>query len=195
VIDLRQKLAEIERKRKVSSPSRIPGKKVLLGVAATIAGFILLGSIAIFGNHYMTNDELINKYGISFEGVYASRSTTDNVNDDYTKGVDYYNIHDFENARRYFSKIIKADPENMASTMYCGTSNFELKNYPTASEMFNKIINNNDNLFIEDAELYLALCYIQTDDNKKAIDLLKQIKDSRSIYRKDAANILRHIKK
>jgi hypothetical protein len=46
---------------------------------------------------------------------------------------------------------------------------------------------------MEDAEWYLALCYVRTNDMKKASDELKVIKNSRSIYSKNAAKILRQI--
>jgi thioredoxin-like negative regulator of GroEL len=57
-----------------------------------------------------------------------------------------------------------------------------------------KVIDDNDNLFLEDAEWYLALCYLKTQEPEKAADVLDQIKRSESIYKKDAARIMRKMK-
>jgi len=194
VIDLRQKLSRIEHQREKTVPVRATGKRTAVGIAAVVTGLILIGSIALFSGSKMTTDEIIGKYSRNYEGVYASRSVSGIQNMDYKKGIDYYAVSDYMNAARYFGKVLKADPGNMVATMYNGTSNYELSNYPVSEEMFHKVIINNDNLFIEDAQWYLALCYFRTSEDKKAIELLKEIKSSRSLHRKDAAAILRALK-
>jgi lipopolysaccharide biosynthesis regulator YciM len=78
--------------------------------------------------------------------------------------------------------------------MLYGASNFEEKNYPIAEQSFTKVINNNNNLYIEEAHWYLALCYIQTNEQSKAVKQLTLIKNSESIYNKDARKILKRIK-
>ena len=121
----------------------------------------------------------------------VSRSSQSEANNDYSTGLEYYNIKDYKNAALYFSKVLNKDPENMESVMFYGTSSLEVKNYPEAKRSFSKVIDNNNNLFIEDAEWYLALCYLQTNDLKKASNELTAIKNSRSIYSKNAGKILR----
>lgn len=195
VIDLRQKLAQISQQRKQAVPARISRKSAIVGIAAAITGLVILGSIAFSGGEKLTREEIISKYSKSYEGIYASRSAAGIQNSDYRKGIDYYAISDFANAARYFGKVLKADPGNIEATMYNGTSNYELKNFPVSAEMFHKVIENNDNLFIEDAEWYLALCYFNTRDDKKAIELLKEIKGSRNLHRKEAADILKAFEK
>ena len=82
----------------------------------------------------------------------------------------------------------------MESTMLYGVSNFEIKDYPEAKHSFMKVIDDNDNLFLEDAKWYLALCYLKIQEPEKAADMLDQIKRSESIYKKDAARIMRKMK-
>ncbi|MGD0341451.1 MAG: hypothetical protein ABSA76_07075 [Bacteroidales bacterium] len=194
IIQLRNKLSEIEKNRGSRVASKSPAKRVSLSIAAVIAGLIIISSIAFFGTRHLTNDEIINQYYRSYDGVSISRSSRSTANSDYSTGLEYYNIHDYKNAALYFSKVLNTDPENMESTMFYGTSSFEVSNYPEAKKSFTKVIDNNDNLFIEDAEWYLALCYVKTNDMKKASDQLKAIKNSRSIYSRNAAKILKQIK-
>jgi tetratricopeptide (TPR) repeat protein len=115
-------------------------------------------------------------------------------NNDFSRATEYYNIHDFKHAALYFSKVLSDDPKYIEATMYKGVSNYEVKNYPVAEQDFIKVLGNNDNLFIEDAQWYLALCYIQTGDKANATNQLTRIRNSESIYRKDARKILKSMK-
>jgi tetratricopeptide (TPR) repeat protein len=193
IILLRNKLSEIDKSRKSRVPSNVPRKRIQLGIAAALTGLVLIGSLVLFGSKHLTNDEIINQYYKSFDGVSVSRSSHTALNSDYSTGLDYYNIHDYKNAALYFSKVLNVDPGNMESTMFYGTSSFEVNNYPEATRSFTKVIDNNNNLFIEDAEWYLALCYVKTNEMGKASHQLNAIKNSRSIYSRNAAKILRQI--
>lgn len=194
VIQLRHKLFEIEKQRAVNARANNPGKHSAFKYAAVIAGFILIGSLALFNTRNLSNDEIFNKYYKSYEAVSTSRSQQTITNTDYSTALEYYNIHDYENAARFFAKVVNNDPGNMESTMLYGASNFEEKNYPIAEQSFTKVINNNNNLYIEEAHWYLALCYIQTNEQSKAVKQLTLIKNSESIYNKDARKILKRIK-
>jgi tetratricopeptide (TPR) repeat protein len=194
IIQLRNKLSDIEKNRKTLILSKTTRKRVPISIAAAVAGLIIIGSIAFWGGKHLTNDEIINQYYRSYEGGSVSRSSQSDADNDYSTGMEYYNIHDYKNAAIYFSKVLNNDPENMESTMFYGTSSFEVKNYPEAKRSFSKVIDNNNNLFIEDAKWYLALCYLKTNDMTKASNELAAINNSKSIYSKDAGIILRRIK-
>ncbi|MGA1976531.1 MAG: tetratricopeptide repeat protein [Bacteroidales bacterium] len=194
IISLRNKLSQIEAER-ATTQTKTSRKRVPWSIAAAVTLFILIGgSIVFFSSRRMSNEEIINKYYKPYEGLSASRSQQAVLNRDYSTAMDYYNIHDYKDAAFYFSKVIKNDPLNMESTMLYGTSNFEIRNYPEARQSFSKVIDNNDNLYMEDAHWYLALCYIRTNDKGKAMDQLSMIRNSGSIYSKEAGQILRRIK-
>jgi tetratricopeptide (TPR) repeat protein len=115
-------------------------------------------------------------------------------NQDYKLALEYYNINDYRNAAVYFKKVIDNEPGNMHSTLLNGISNFEIQNYPEAEGSFSKVIDDNNNYYIDHAQWYLALCYIKTDEKLKAVDQLAIIVKSGTIYRKDAKRILRSLK-
>jgi tetratricopeptide (TPR) repeat protein len=195
VILLRNKLTEIEKSRQAQVPVNKRRKHVTLKYAALVAGLIILSGIALLSTRSLSKDEIIARYYKPYEGISISRSQhSAGMSDNYTIALEYYNVHDYRNAALYFSKVLSSNPKYMESVMHYGVSNYEEKNYPEAKRSFEKVIDNNDNLFMEDAQWYLALCYIQTDDTKKAADQLTLIKKSESIYRKDAAIILRRMK-
>ncbi|NLV17970.1 MAG: tetratricopeptide repeat protein [Bacteroidetes bacterium] len=199
VLQLRNKLSEIEKKKAATfSQKKHTGKNHFFRYAAVIAGFMLIGSLVLFKGRNVQSDELFNDYYTTYQiqTNTPSRSFDDvtNVNSDYITAVDYYNVSDYRNAAVYFSKVISSDPHYMESRMLYGVSNFEQKNYPIAQRSFTEVIDDNDNFFIEDAQWYLALCYIKTDEKEKAVNQLKTIKNSGSLYRNEARKILRKIK-
>jgi tetratricopeptide (TPR) repeat protein len=191
---LRNKLRDIERKRSEAITSKHDGKHSALKYAAVVTLFIVLGSLFMLNRRNLPDNEIFDRYYKPYEGISASRSLESKANSDYLTAMDYYKIHDYSNAALYFTKALRSNPMDMESTMFNGVSNFEEKNYPVAKQSFNKVIDNNDNYFIEDAQWYLAWCYIQTNEPALAVEQLNMIKNSESIYRKDARKILKRIK-
>jgi len=191
---LRSKLREIERQRAEALTVKNPRKHSTIKYAAVISAFVLLGSFFLYNGRNLSGNEIIEKFSTRFEGISPSRSLESITNDDYKTGLDYYNIHDYSTAASYFSKVLKNNPADMESTMLYSVSKFEEKDYPVAKQSFTTIVDNNSNLYIEDAQWYLALCFIQTDEQDRAIEQLNMIINSESIYRKEARKVLKKIR-
>ena len=194
LMNLRNKLNAIEKQRKEPIPVRKPARAVNIKYAAAIAGFILIGSIALLSNRKLSSDKILEQYYKPYEATSTSRSVELVKNTDYNLALDYYSIHDYRNAAMYFNKVLENDPSYMQSQLLNGISNFENQNYPAAEGSFSKVIADNDNYYIDHAQWYLALCYIKTDEKLKAIEQLAIIEKSKTIYRKDARKILKSIK-
>jgi len=193
-MNLRNKLNAIEKKRAVPLPARKPGRRINIRYAAAIAGVVLIGSIALLSDRQLSSDEIIGRFYKPYEAESSLRSVELVKNQDYKLALEYYNINDYRNAAIYFKKVIENEPGNMHSTLLNGISNFEIQNYPEAEGSFSKVIDDNNNYYIDHAQWYLALCYIKTDEKLKAVDQLAIIEKSGTIYRKDAKRILRSLK-
>jgi len=194
LMNLRNKLNEIEKRRAAAEPVKKPGRALNVRYAALIAGIVIIAGISIIPNRKMSSDEIIEQYYKPYEATTASRSDAVAGNMDYAIALEYYNIHDYRNAAIYFNRVIENEPENMYSVLLSGISNFEINNYPEAEGSFLKVIANNNNYYIDHAQWYLALCYIRTDQKILAGEQLAIIEKSRTIYRKDAKKILRSLK-
>jgi len=192
-VQLRIKLAEIEKKRAIAQ-SKNPGKHSTWKYAAAIIAFILIGSVVVLTSGKMTNEELIGKFYKPYEAAAASRSQQAVANEDYSRGLEYYNIRDYRNAELYFGKVVSSDRKYIESTMYYGVSKYEEKNYPEAVQKFRIVTDDGDNMYMEDAQWYLALCYLQTNEKEMAVNQLNLIKRSESFYSKPARKILRKMK-
>jgi tetratricopeptide (TPR) repeat protein len=193
-LQLRNKLRVIEKQRAEAVPNRNRRRQSPIRYAAVITVLILLGSMLLFRGKNLTADEILDRFHTPYEAITGSRSQESTADNNYKTALDYYNIHDYSTAALFFNKVLEKNPGDMESTMLYGVSNFEEKNYPVAAESFTNIVVNNDNYYIEDAQWYLALCYVQTNEQTKAIEQLTMIRNSGSIYSKDASKVLRRIR-
>lgn len=191
---LRSKLSEIEKLREINIPVSKTRKPAYLKYAAVFAGLVLIGSVVIFSGRTLSSDEIIDRYYKTYEPPTTQRSVLTTSNNDFTMALEFYNTHNYEKAAILFNKVLKSDPKDMQSTLLYGVANFEDKKYPDAKQSFVNVINDNNNLFIESAKWYLALCYVKTDDKKKAVQQLEMIKSEGGIYKNDAKKIIRRLK-
>lgn len=194
VLLFRNKLTAMGMKKVAETPSKKGRKHKTLTRAAIFAGLILCGTLAFLNTRTMSTDEIFDQYYKTYDVTTPLRSDNNTDNADYSTALEYFNIKDYRSAAHYFSKVLSSDPRYMESVMMVGVSKFEEENYPEAKLSFTKVIDDRDNLFFEDAQWYLALCYIKTSEKEKAIKSLTYIKDSGSIYSSNAGKILRKMK-
>jgi len=194
IMTLRNKLSQIEKKMETKIPAKGSKKPVYITYAAAITILVVFGSIMLFSNRNLSNDEIIDRYYKPYEPPTTQRSGKAETNEVFALALDYYNIHDYRNAAHYFSQLLEMEPNNMQSSFLNGVSNFEEKKYPEAKQSFVNVINDNNNLFIETSKWYLALCYVKTDEKDKAIKQLEIIKNEDGIYSADAKKIIRKLK-
>jgi tetratricopeptide (TPR) repeat protein len=194
IISLRSKLSEIEKRRAVNVPVSNSKKLGNLRYAAAVALLLIIGSVTLFHDKNLSNEDILNRYYKAYEPPTVQRSGSAIVNEDYSLALEFYNIHDYEKAAELFTKVLENNPRDMQSALLNGVSNFESNKYPEASSSFADVINDNNNLYIDQAQWYLALCYVRTDEKDKAVRQLETIKKGNGIHSKDATKILRKLK-
>lgn len=195
IIGLRNKLSEIEKKRKEADVTvNTTTKTVYLRYAALIATLVVIGSAVLFTGKSKGIDEVISPLYKTYEPPSVQRSGQSVVNADFTLALEFYNTNDYANAALFFSKVLESNPKDMQSALLQGVSNFEDQKYPEAKMSLNTVIDDNNNLFIETARWYLALCYVKTNDTDKAISQLQGIVEDKGIYSKDARKIIHKLK-
>lgn len=202
VISLRNKLSEIEKRRQnAGKPLDKPDKinirysgGIYIRYAAVLAGIILIGSLIFLPVRTLSSDDIMKRYYRAYEPPTAQRSAHTAADADFTQALEFYNTHDYNKAAVLFTKVLESKPNDMETVLLNGVSNFEEKKYPEAKQSFGKVIDDQNNLFIDQAKWYLALCYVKTDETAKAKELLKVISREDGIYKKDAAAILKRMK-
>jgi tetratricopeptide (TPR) repeat protein len=195
VISLRNKLSSIEnRRREASKAEKVPKKIRYIRYAAVFAGLILIGSLTLFTGKSINNETIMKKFYKVYEPPTSQRSATSGTDTDFALALEFYNTRDYERAAVLFNKVLKTKPEDMEVVLLNGVSNFEEKKYPEAKQSFGKVIDDKNNLYIDQAEWYLALCYINTNETDKAKQLFKVIVNEGGIYKDNARKIIRGLK-
>lgn len=111
-----------------------------------------------------------------------------------TLALQKFNKKDYESALNLLQEVISRDPNNTVGHFYSGVSFQELRKYKNAIEEYEVVVIDKDNLFIEQAEWYIGLCYIQTNENKKAIKQFNKIANNQGFYQQKAVAILRKMR-
>lgn len=200
IMDLRAKLNAIEKERSEES-SWTAARRRMLRYAAVAALFILAGTSLWLPNRKMTNDKLFQAY-YSQQAVVpgtATRSAGNSSDLNYQSAVRAYNEGQYEVAVGYFENFTAGHSGvdvglQMGIEMMKGNSLIEINRYKDAGRSFQKVVDNNDNLYIEDAIWLLGLCYLKTDENEKAAEVFTKIAASESRYMKDARDIIKRMK-
>lgn len=163
--------------------------------AASIALLVAAGGIVQNINKpELTNNVLFESYYAPYDASITYRSGNTEVDRVLLQAMERYEERDFEHALVLFEEVVQSHKDDMAVKLYAGISYMEEERYQKASNSFNKIIADNDNLFIEQAKWYLSMCYIKTENDKEAIELLKDLVKENSAYKKQAKKVLKELK-
>ena len=197
ILNFRKQLIEIQEQ---VVPAFTPGlwrKFAGSRITRIAASVTLLVALAFTFQYYAgsgnRSDKVFSKYYHQYQPL-NFRSGSSELDQLYRSGLVAYQNADYETARNYFEKVVTLDKDKMEANILNGASNMELKEYKEASTSFKKVIDQKDNLFIEDAEWYLGLCYIKTKETEKAVKQFTKIARGNSIKNEEARKILKKIK-
>jgi lipopolysaccharide biosynthesis regulator YciM len=135
----------------------------------------------IFANYYRT-------YKMDNKLVYRVPS-----NNDYGIAYDQYREGNYREAINEFEGIIRHDTTRITACFLLGISFIEVQNYSEAIKNLAYVIDQNSGI-IQQAEWYLALCYIKTRKTAQANLMLNRIIDENNCYKQLASEILKKIK-
>jgi tetratricopeptide (TPR) repeat protein len=194
VMDLRTKLNTIGKERAAREVVYKSRKTLIMNFAAGFAGLLLIGSLIFLSSNNLSKEAIYNKYYKSYEAVSATRSATSTVSSLYSEAITYYNERNYEKAAKSLEQLLSTDEGNIEYRFQLANSYMGMQSYPNAGKSYIKVIEDNNNLYIEDAQWYLGICYVMTNDNEKAINQLSLIASSDSRYKKEARQLLKKIK-
>jgi tetratricopeptide (TPR) repeat protein len=193
MINLRHKLTAIEMRKRSSGITRRTIVKTTRYAAAVALVAILSSALYLTLRPGSSPDQLYSSYYSRYEAPGAVRSAVSPGNSLMENAIASYAAREYDKAIVYLEQVINTGQDDMESVFMHGMANMEVKNYPVASGSFSKVIEHNDNLYLEDAAWYLGLCYMMTDNKDKAIRQFSTIANSRSRYSKKAAKLVRKL--
>ena len=157
--------------------------------AASITILILVGSLLISNIGNSGPEQLFNQYYTTENAVFTTRSSNDDNNIELKEGLQQFQLNNYSEAITW----LKKSPDNIVSEYYLGISYIETKQYSQAKEAFHKIIEQESNLFTEQAQWYKGLCLLKLNEISEATLLFTSIKNSSSLYNDDAGEILKKL--
>ena len=180
---------EMERKHRQPYPRRR-----FAAVSSTVL-IALAGVLAIILSHRnLDNNILYEKYFKPAEADLTFRSEGTPNDIELQTAMHYYETGKYDQALLSFEKILREDNSRIGLNLYSGISQMEVEEYTDANTSFRKIIDNNYILYLEQAEWYLAFCYLMTEDMQKAREQFRLIANRKGYYQYQARKILRRIK-
>jgi tetratricopeptide (TPR) repeat protein len=192
VLSLRKKLVSMEKRRQERPVMAEKIKTPRFRYAAILTGLVVIGSLYLMAFRKESSEKIFRDNYRVF--MYSETTRSGSHETILDAAIDYYNKGDFSKAIEGFKSYFADHPVTPKLEFLNGAANMGIENYPEAKTSFKKVIDNNNNLFIEEANWDLALCYIKTKDISTAKEHLRKIAKSESKkYSKSAKNILRHL--
>lgn len=170
---------------------RSVNKKVV--VAASFIFLLGIGGMSLYLNNQAgNNQQIFEKYYQPYEVTINIRSADTELNSILTRAMQQYKQHNYHEALTLFKTVLNKK-DDMAASLYSGISYMEVEKYKKANQSFKTVIDNEKNLFVEQAKWYMSMCYIKMKENEKASALLKELEEESSFYRRDARKILKKL--
>ncbi len=159
-------------------------------IAASISLIVIIGALFMYisKDRAYTNDKLFSMYYQPYMPDIYMRSDSHKINE-LGNAISLYDQYDYQRASKELNLIIAGDNNNFLAKYYLGLTCMGLGKYDTAIREFEFLRENWESSFIYHTEWYLALCYLKSDNKKKAIILLKKIRQDNRYY-SDKARIL-----
>jgi hypothetical protein len=198
IINLRTALHEIFNENKNTTkirkfiPDTFRNKPLrIVGIAASAAAVISTGLFTL-SQQKTTSESLFHQAYQPYDASGLFRSAP--LSNPSFKGIELYNDRRFNEAIAQFAFVLKENSEHPMCNFYTGLCYLEKNSFNNAIASFQKVINEKDNLFIEQAQWYMALSLLKTNELKNAYAILNQIIESNGYYQKNAKELLKKIK-
>jgi tetratricopeptide (TPR) repeat protein len=195
LIDLRNKLATLEKTRKEKVTASDGKKTVIVRFAAAIAVLMILGTLYYLISAGAGNpDKLYQANFAPYEFSGIPRAAAPNVDISFQSAKDYYNNGDYRAASSALHDYLKHNPDEIEAAFILGVSEMEINNFDSAITIFNSLCKNSSNIYLDHSQWYLALCYVKTEKYSMATEKLQAIINSENLYKSKARKIVRKIR-
>jgi tetratricopeptide (TPR) repeat protein len=194
IFALRDKLKNVQQEVKNKEiKSLIPDAKVQqmnwwrAGVAVVVVLFAIAG---ICKNELGNNiDQTYNRYYQQPEWA-PQRSVATDLG--FLQQANNYLVEgEYQKALLLYDKAIKEKEEKFVYRFYKAASLQKLGRYEEAIPEYSEVIQHGDNIFVEEAEWYRALCYLKLEQKEAAQKHLLAIINRKGYYADDAKAVLR----
>jgi hypothetical protein len=197
VMNLRDKLDRIskevtrEKHKERSFIVRIIPRSRIATATVAASLLLLIGITSMLSRNKISNEkELYNHYFSTYDATGIFRSNNQDPDNKINLALHKYNAAEYSEAIALFEQVLQTDASNPVGNFYQGMSYQELGKFDNAIMSYSEVIKVKNNLFVEQAEWYTALCYLQNDNRKKAYKQFQRIAENKGYYSEKASEIL-----
>ncbi len=161
-------------------------------IAAAVAIFLLVGgglTTNYFKSSSTNNSTLYQQNFAPDNSLFTLRAGVTKLNASLDNAMQEYNNGNYTEAIKLFGM----NNDNMGARLYTGFAYMKLSDFDNAIINLSEVIDDNNNLFIDQAEYNLALCYLAINKSEKTIDILNGIIDKQTVYAKKAKELIKNI--
>ncbi len=159
-------------------------------VSASVAILVIIGGFLISRLNNSSADRIFDKYYSSENAIYMTRSSELVVDAELSIALEKFQNNEYGEAINLLAML----EDNVVAQYYLGLSYMETDQFTEAKESFQFILDQSNNLFIEQAKWYQALCLLKLDNKEAATELFTSILNDDSLYNENATDILRRLK-
>ena len=160
-----------------------------LSVAASIIIVAGIATILMLTNKKYTHQELFATYYQPYENIsnYRGGEPTDDI---FTEAFRLYDCKLYKEALEKFNLILDKEPGNTFILFYTAVTEIETGKTESAVNKFKVILKDKNDLFYQQSEWYLGLCYLKMNKKSQAIKIFNEIINNNHHYKPDAEEIL-----
>lgn len=198
VMSLRNKLKRVagdaasEKQAERSFATKTKHRRIL--VASIAASLILLLGIAGLISRNTSQNEIYQRFYTTYQINGIAREASLSADQTLASAMREYDNKDYAAALSLFQKVIDADRNNVVGHFYAGVSLQETGKYNKAISEYQEVIAQKDNLFVEQAQWFVALCFLKTNEEEKAYRQFTEIAKQEGYYQNKAKAVLRKLK-
>jgi tetratricopeptide (TPR) repeat protein len=195
LIDLRTKLANLEKTRKEKVVASDSKKSPITRFAAAIAVLMLLGTVSyLISGGSANSDRIFESSFVPYEYSGPSRSEARNSDNLFKSSIVLYSNGDYKAAASSLKEYLNKVPGKTEASLLLGVSEMQNKNFESAINLFYGLCNDKSNIYLDHSQWYLALCYVKTGNYPLANREFEAIVKSGSIYESKARKIIKKIR-
>ena len=159
---------------------------------AVAAALLLLATFWFILQRPPLNEQLYQAYYEPYNILFGERDTG-NLPEEARAGL-LYQQHEYESAILLFEKALVADPEDSKARLAAGICYLETKQFERAFFQFDHLVQNEDALYLEQAQWYSALTLLHQNQLEECKKVLNQIAEKTNhFFRGQATNLLRQL--
>jgi len=161
--------------------------------AASFTILISIGGLTYYHSHQPpSKDEIFTEYYKPYEVTVSFRSADTEINSLLTNALQAYQQENYNEALGLFQQVLEKR-NDISAQMYSGISYMEIEKYRKANKSFQDVIKAKDNLFIDQAKWYSAMCYVKLGEIQNAKSLLMELSQTSAFYKNKSAEIIKEL--